>query len=202
MNTKIRAYRNVFDRNNPIEVSFEDLIKNPDSIFKAFNISDAAEILQRIAITTDKAERNEFKRNNLPAVDISPASILSIDIDGIADSSFTIQKCVSALRQLDSCLAIKQSVSGNLVAFFRYSCKVEEFPFLYYKLYLELVLKLSVNIDFLPEIGRLRYVSGGTTFHYNPDSRVLTEILNTGQLPYINASVGKEKARTVIYGSR
>jgi hypothetical protein len=93
------------------------------------------------------------------------------------------------------------SVSGNVVAYFKYECYTKEFPFLYYRIYLELTLLLSVNIDFLPEIGRLRYVSIGEIHHYNENSETLTEILEVDELPYINTSVKKDKARRVIFGS-
>lgn len=202
MKDTIYAYENVYNRQNPKEVTFKDFINNPEFIYMEFYKEDFEGELYKIKNISDKQERNQQKRNYLPAVDISPASILSIDIDGIFDKPELKKKVIDKLKKLPETLAIKESVSGNVVAFFRYECQSKDFKFLYYKLYLELILKLSVNIDFLPEIGRLRYVSIGETFYVNENSEVLTEIIEVDELPYITTVVNKYKARGVIYGSR
>lgn len=198
---KIIAYRNVFERNDTTEFEFEDLIKNQFLIFNAFKIDDFEEELEKIKNIQNKEERNQAKRNYIPAVDLSMSGVLSIDIDGIFHNLDLKAKIVSKLSKLDSCLAVMESVSGNVVAFFKYECSTKEYPFLYYKIYLELTLLLSVNIDFLPEIGRLRYVSIGEVYHYNKNSDVLDEIMECETLPYINTQIGKDKARKAIFGS-
>ncbi len=202
MDKIIYAYENVFNRENPKEVTLRDFIVNPVFIYMEFDKEDYEGELWKIKQITDKKERNDYKRNYLPAVDISPASVLSIDIDGIFDKPDLKKKVIDKLKKLPETLAIKESVSGNVVAFFRYECEAKDFKFLYYKIYLELILKLSVNIDFLPEIGRLRYVSTGETYYINEECDVLTEILEVDELPYISTVVKKDKARVAIYGSR
>jgi len=201
MTRKIIAYRNVFNRNVNAEFDFLDLLKNQYLIFNAFKIDDFETELEKIKSISDKEERNVAKRNYIPAVDLSMSGVLSIDIDGIFQNQDLKQKIITRLSKLESCFAVMESVSGNVVAFFKYECSTVEFPFLYYKIYLELTLLLSVNIDFLPEIGRLRYVSIGELYHYNENSDVLTEIMDVETLPYINTVVKKDKARTLVFGS-
>jgi len=198
---KIIAYRNVFERNNTAEFDFTDLIKNQGVIFNAFKIDDYEEELLRIKNIDNKEERNHAKRNYIPAVDLSMSGVLSIDIDGINKNEPLKQRVITKLSKLDTCFAVMESVSGNVVAFFKYECSTKEYPFLYYKIYLELTLLLSVNIDFLPEIGRLRYVSIGQVYHFDEESEVLDEIMECETLPYINTQVGKDKARKAIFGS-
>ncbi len=202
MEQTIYAYENVFNRENPKEVTLRDFIMNPEFIYMEFDKEDYEGELYKIKQIENKQERNNYKRNYLPAVDISPASVLSIDIDGIFDKPTIKQSVIDKLKKLPETLAIKESVSGNIVAFFRYECQSNQFKFLYYKIYLELILKLSVNIDFLPEIGRLRYVSTGETYYLNENSEVLTEIIEVDELPYITTVVKKDKARGLVYGSR
>jgi len=201
MDRKIIAYRNVFNRNDNAEFDFLDLLKNQYLIFNAFKIDDFETELERIKSTSDKEERNVAKRNYIPAVDLSMSGVLSIDIDNIFNNPDVKQKVISKLSNLKSCFAVMESISGNVVAFFKYECTTVEFPFLYYKIYLELTLLLSVNIDFLPEIGRLRYVSIGELYHFNENSDVLDEIMDVETLPYINTVVSKDKARKTVFGS-
>lgn len=201
MRNDVIAYRNVFDRADAKEFDFEEFIKMPENIFNAFGIDNWVEELKGIKEIKDKEARNVAKRNFIPAVDLSMSGILSIDIDGINENPSLKNKIVEKLKKLDSAFVVMESVSGNLVVFFKYDCKAKEYPFLYYKIYLELTLLLSVNIDFLPEIGRLRYISNGELYHYCDNSETLTEILEVDKLPYINTSVGKEKARRTIFGS-
>lgn len=198
---KIIAYNNVYERKVAHEFSFMDLIDNPEVIFEKYDKEDFISKLESIKNNPDKELRNIQKREYLPAVDLSSSGVLSIDIDNIHDQISKKVEIIDRLSRHESCLAVKESVSGNLVAFFKYECFADKFPFLYYKLYLELVLLLSVNIDFLPEIGRLRYVSVGETYYKNEQALILTEILEVPQLPYINSAVGKDKARRVVFGS-
>jgi len=201
MQRKIIAYSSVYERKETKEFEFIDLIKNQSTIFESFGIYNYVYELDRIKTISDKEERNQAKRSYIPAVDLSMSGVLSIDIDGIFNNQDLKSKIIKKLSNLNSCFAAMESVSGNVVAFFKYECTTVEFPFLYYKIYLELTLLLSVNIDFLPEIGRLRYVSIGELFHYNEHSEVLDEVMECETLPYINTQVGKKKARDVRYGS-
>lgn len=201
MNRKIIAYRNVFNRNDNAEFDFLDLLKNQYLIFNAFKIDDFETELEKIKSISDKEERNVAKRNYIPAVDLSMSGVLSIDIDNIFNNQELKAKVIQKLSKLNSCFAVMESISGNVVAFFKYECSTVEFPFLYYKIYLELTLLLSVNIDFLPEIGRLRYVSIGELYHFNENSDVLYEVMDVETLPYINTVVKKDKARTLVFGS-
>jgi len=201
MTRKIIAYRNVFQRENANEFDFIDLLQNQEVIFHSFKMDDYETELNRIKAISDKQERNEEKRKYIPAVDLSMSGVLSIDIDGIFDNELLKSKVIDKLKKLSTCFAVMESVSGNVVAFFKYECTTIEFPFLYYKIYLELTLLLSVNIDFLPEIGRLRYVTIGELYHFNENSDTLDEIMDVEVLPYINTQVGKDKARKAIFGS-
>lgn len=201
MDRKIIAYRNVFNRNDNAEFDFLDLLKNQYLIFNAFKIDDYETELETIKSIVCKEERNVAKRNYIPAVDLSMSGVLSIDIDNIFKNEDLKQKVIQKLSKLHSCFAVMESISGNVVAFFKYECTTVEFPFLYYKIYLELTLLLSVNIDFLPEIGRLRYVSIGELYHFNENSDVLTKIMDVETLPYINTVVSKDKARKTVFGS-
>ncbi len=201
MNRNIIAYKSVYERTEPCEFDFIDLVKNQSVIFNAFKIDDYESELERIKNIADKEERNQAKRSYIPAVDLSMSGILSIDIDGIFNNPELKQKVIKKLSGLNSCFVVMESVSGNVVAFFEYECTTVQFPFLYYKIYLELTLLLSVNIDFLPEIGRLRYVSIGEVYHFNENCEVLDEVMECETLPYINTQVGKKKARDVRYGS-
>lgn len=202
MERKIIAYKSVFERSDAKEFDFVDFVEMPEVIFHAFGIDDYEEKLKGIKFIEDKEQRNHVKRNFIPAVDLSMSGVLSIDIDGIHKNAELKEKIINKLKALESCFVVMESVSGNVVAFFKYDCSVSEFPFLYYKIYLELTLLLSVNIDFLPEIGRLRYVSLGDIYHLNNDSKILTEIMECDRLPYINTSVGKDKVRKLVFGSK
>jgi hypothetical protein len=201
IDSPVIAYRNVFKREDVRQFSFVDFIKNPQVIFKSFEIDDFEKELEKIKNIQLKEERNIAKRNFIPAVDLSQSGILSIDIDGINKNELVKNKIIEKLQKLPSVYVLMESVSGNLVAFFKYECSAKDFQFLYYKIYLELTLLLSVNIDFLPEIGRLRYVSNGQLYVFNENCEILDEILEVETLPYINTQVGKDKARKTIFGS-
>jgi hypothetical protein len=196
----IRVYKNVFSREDFKDYEFNDFITSPMKILSDFNVTE--EVLLEIRNTPVKEDRNDLKRKTLPAIDFSQCELLTIDIDAISDDAAIKEQCINRLSKLDTCLLIQETASGNLVAFFRYKCRADDFKFVYYKLYLELTLLLSVSIDFLPEIGRLRYLNAGLNYYYNPDSKVITEMLRVKELPYINTQVKKPGARSVIYGSR
>lgn len=200
MQKPIYVYKGVSNRKDSGQATFGEFIRTPEIILDMFGCP--IEMCQGIRDTVDKVKRNELKRQYLPAVDISPAGYLSIDIDNISDQPSTKQNLIAKLCDHPSCSAVCETISGNLVAYFPYECAAEDFKFLYYKIYLELTLLLSVNIDFLPEIGRLRYVSFGTPHYVNEEAVPLTEILKTEKLPYINTSRTPDGARRVVYGSR
>ncbi len=198
---KIIAYKNVFKRDNPKEFDFKTFIDNPNEILGEFS-NTSLDIFEEIKQEHNKEERNRKKRELLPAVDLSLSGVLSIDIDNISQNEIKKQQIIQKLKKIPSCLCVKESVSGNLVSFFKYNCQIDKYQFLYYKLYLELTLMLSVNIDFLPEIGRLRYISNGETYHYNDDSEVITEYIEVDNIPYVNTTTPKDKARRIIFGSK
>lgn len=198
---KIIVYKNVFDRENPFEAEFNaHYLSSPQFIFDHFG--QDFEKVEKVKTIADKQQRNDFKRANLPAMGLSQSGLLAIDIDGISENRTLFSSLLRKLIALDYCYCVKESVSGNLVAFFKYDCSVEDYPYLYYKLYLELTLLLGVNIDFLPEIGRLRYVGLAGFYSLNENSEVLTQTLKVGTLPSIKTSLTPRAARSIKYGSR
>lgn len=197
---KIIVYKSVFDRNTFIESDFDTYLNNPINIFK--ELESDFDSVSKIYSTEDKQSRNDLKRELLPAMDLSQSGILAIDIDGIYNNDSLKNRIIDRLQTLDHTYVIKESVSGNIVAFFKYDCSVLKYPFLYYKLYLELTILLGVNIDFLPEIGRLRYVGDAGFIYKNDESSIVTEIIEVDSLPYIKTSVSPNRARGIKYGSR
>lgn len=200
MGKQILVYKNVYSRK---ETKYYDLLKyieQPMDILSDFGVTE--DDLKNIKATEDKQDRNELKRQKLPAVDFSMCGLLTIDIDGISDDKTTKNRIIDVLSKTDTCYLLQETASGNVVAFFKYDCKVGDFQFLYYKIYLEMTLLLSVSIDFLPEINRLRYLNAGEIYHLNESCKVLTKILKVDNLPYINTKVTKDKARRVVYGSK
>ena len=187
---KVTLYKNVFNRVDTTEIPLEDFLQTPSKIFNSLGLSDYKTRTEEIKSIKDKDLRNHEKRNYYPAVDLAPANILSIDIDGISEDADLIEDLIVKFKSMDSCYACMETASGNLVALFKYKCSPEDFRHLYYKLFLELTLSLGVNIDFLPEINRLRYVSTGELYFINKDSRTLTEILKVKKVPYIRSTVG------------
>lgn len=186
MENNVLMYKTVFDRGDSGVTDFHTVLHNEGDIFSKFGIKSYKTKLKYIKNIKTKEIRNHHKRTMLPVVKLYPAGILSIDIDNIYGDEKEISRLVDLLKELDTCRAIKGTPSGNLVAFFRFKCdEPKDFPYLYYKLYLELTLLLNVTIDFLPEVGRLRYISNGEVYHDNPESKVLHEILKVKQLPYI-----------------
>lgn len=183
---EIVVYRRVFGRKHPTKTDFETFLLEPEKLMGGFSEGSLNWVIGIIKRTKDKEYRNYLKRNNLPVVELYPEGILSIDIDDLLGDEEEISRIVNILKQDEYCLAVKETPSKNLVAFYKFECEdPKDFPFLYYKLYLELTLKLTKNIDFLPEKERLRYISNGEIYHYNKDSKVLTELLVVDELPYI-----------------
>jgi hypothetical protein len=185
---KATLYTNVFIRENTTEVSLEDILKNPESIFKSLGIPHPLSRAEEIKSIKDKDLRNHEKRNFYPAVDLSPCNILTIDIDDIFDDPDLKEEVCEKLINNKSCRAVMETASGNLVAMFEYMCDPKDYTHLYYKVYLELTLSLGVNIDFLPDVGRLRYVSLGELYHFNPESDVLREIIKVKKVPFIKTT--------------
>lgn len=200
MNNKIIVYENVFNRDKPLESAFHVYLEHPIYFFLHFNKDTS--ILEEIKNAEDKEYRNSLKRNNLPAMDLSMSNILCIDLDNVRGDDFKMNSVVSKLSKLPTCLCVRKTASNNLCAFFKYSCSTEDYPYLYYKLYLELTILLSTNIDFLPEIGRLRYVTLDEVLYLNKDSETIYDILKVESLPYINTQINKDKARKTIFGSK
>lgn len=199
MNRKITIYKSVFDRDTPFESDFNTYLNNPEEIFEQAEKDFA--MVGTVKTIKDKYERNRFKRENFPAMELSQSGLLAVDIDNISENKPLYNQIIKRLSTLDSCYVIKDSISGNLVAFFKYDCAVKNYKFLYYKLFLELTILLGVNIDFLPEIGRLRYIGNAGCIYFNEDSEILTEILDVGVLPRIKTSITPKDARGVKYGS-
>ena len=195
----IIVYKNVFDRDTIFESTFETYLNNPSEIFDA--LGNDLESLETIRNEADKYKRNDLKRTNLQEMDLSMSGVFAIDIDGISNKPELKKKIVDKLSNLPTTYVVKESVSGNIVAFFKYDCSVAKYPFLYYKMYLELTILLAVNIDFLPEIGRLRYVDANPVIYMNESSDVVVDILEVDELPYIKTSLGRKDARHARYGS-
>lgn len=198
---KIVCYKSVFKREFTVESTFETMVENPLLLLSIVENKDWTAVYDQVKNIKDKIDRNIFKRENLPAVDISRTGYFSIDIDNISSNSEK-EALIEKLKPIPGVRLIQESVSGNIVVYFKYKCSIEDYPYLYYKVYLELTLALGKNIDFLPEIGRLRYVSLGEVFFENKDPETLTEILRVENLPYINTQVGVKESRRVVYGSR
>lgn len=204
MKDNLTVYKTVFDRVNPTHCNFKQFIYTPAELCEKLGMHDPYKVYRQIKATTDKAERNHFKRNYLPAVDLSPANIFSIDIDDISHNIDLVRSIAEKLTSDRQCLAVTESISGNLVAYYKFNCDKEEFNRLYYKKYLELTLSVGVNIDFLPEINRLRYLSvGARIWHYNEESETVTEMFQSNAVPYIShkAPAEAKKGKRVIFKS-
>lgn len=188
----VTLYKNVFDRNNPQQVTFEEFI----------NYSKDKEIFQKIKSIEDKTARNQYKRDNLKAADFSNCDFFCVDIDNINQRERL--EIINKLAKIDFVWIVKESVSGNLCVFIKYDTALKDkFEYVYYKKYLELTLQLGINIDFLPEIGRLRYVSDGQVFFKRETPVIVNDYLYVGELPYINTNgkLTKAEGGTVSYGS-
>lgn len=185
MGSNAKVYKKVFERDVISVTDFETFLLEPQKIMNALDAGSLNKAIGIIKRTKDKEYRNFLKRNKLPVIELYPIDVLAIDIDELLGDKDKIDPIVKILMEDPHCMAVKGTPSNNLVAFYKFKCSEEDFPYLYYKLYLELTLKLAVNIDFLPEVGRLRYLSNGKVYFYNKDSKPLTEILKVEKLPYI-----------------
>lgn len=192
MEKNIQVFNTVFDRKVPTLVSLHELLFQPEEIYKQCNVENYEHMFADIERERDKKLRNDLKREYLLAADVSGAYVLCVDIDDINDRPEKFEYVLDKLKNMDECLCVKKSVSGNIVAYFRWETTEELFPYVYYKLWLMLTMALSINIDFLPELNRLRYVSLGLPLWYNPDASVLTEPLIVQNLPYISVNAKKE----------
>lgn len=187
----ITVYKSVYNRKETFESDLDTFIDSPEVIFNQVGMTDWEEKLKEIRAEKHKPTRNEMKRAYLPAVDIAESGYLSIDIDGIADNKPLKRSILNKLFDHPSCYSCMESVSGNLVAFFKYEVEDDKFRYLYYKLWLELTLLLGVNIDFLPEKNRLRYVSDGFVYFIDEATETLTHYIEVEELPYIKAADNK-----------
>jgi len=209
MDSNLILYKNVFDRNEAKEITFGDFINNPENCLNEYD-SSRVSIWDEIQNEKSKAIRNELKRNNLPAASFTQTNILSIDIDGIQDSPEIVERCIDRLCDPSSfyymdgetqVLAVQSSVSGNIVAYFKYDCSPEDYSKLYYLIYLKITMLLGVNVDFLPDVGRLRYLSNGKVHYLNEDALPVTDMFEGDELPKIYATEKPKNARKIIYKS-
>lgn len=188
----VKLLKNVYTRTPVHECSLDSFIFHPDVIYDYFGIKKHAEELYKISKIKDKEQRNQAKRNFMPAVDLSETGILSIDLDNLADNKRRRRKVITILKKFKHTFAVMESASGNLVALFKYDCEKQDFKKLYNRVYLELQIKLEVDIDYLPEIGRLRYVSCGEVFYFNEYSKPLTQLYH-GEVKGTNAIAVQSK---------
>lgn len=178
MKNNLTVYRRVFDRKTVANVDLETFLLRPEEVLNAFGEKGLNKLIGVIKRTKDKEYRNYKKRENLPVAEMFTAGALVIDLDDLLGDEGKINGLVSILRDDAHCHCIKGTPSKNLMAVYKVDCTEEDFPKVYYKLYLELTLKLGIHIDYLPEPGRQRYLSNGRVFYYNPDSVPLTEMLH------------------------
>lgn len=202
MEDLITVYRRAFERKFIELVEFDTFLFKPQVVFEKFGGKNLNVTIGHIKRTKDKEYRNFKKRNELPIADFFDGGYLSIDLDDIYSDKVEIDRLVGIFEQDEYCYAVKGTPSGNLVAFYKFDCTEEDFPKLYYKLYLELTLKLSRNIDYLPEPRRLRYLSNGEIYHYNEESKVLTEMINMDEVPVIKKMKPQTEEITVTEGGK
>lgn len=190
-------YKNVFDRSQPELISFEEFITADSEMDKIF---------LEIQNISDKKARNEFKRNNLFAVDLCLTNIIRIDIDE-ADERIQAD-LITKLAALPFVWIIQKSASGNLCVYIQYErFLLRDFKFwqIYYKLWLELTVVLEVSIDFLPEQNRLAYKSNGAIVYKAETPIKYVSVIKVPSLPYINTNKkiteGGANVRRVAFGS-
>lgn len=202
--SRVTVFKNVYDREHKKKADFSVFLRYPGNLYNLFHSSDYRKVVEKINNETRKDVRNTLKRNILPAVDLSKSGFLSIDIDGLNtfEGDHKKQEVIDKLKEREDVYCIADSISGNLVIFFKYDCDPDEFQFLYYRLYLELTLLLHVPIDFLPELNRLRYISNGKIHYINESSHTVIELMHTDSIPYISTSMKKDEARKRVFGSR
>lgn len=196
---EVILYKAVFLRKENTKISVDLFFEEPFKLFQTWDSTLTEKAIENIyqeikEAYSDKKYKSDLKRNLLPVADLSPANILSIDIDNVADKPEIKQKIISILKQDDKVYCLQESASGNLVVYYKFECDTDNYQYLYYKKYLELTLKLEIAIDYLPEMDRLRYVSIGEKFIYNKDVEPLTELLVVDK--FITPSVSTEDATT------
>ena len=181
---QVICYERVNRRENKKEVSIETFFENPREIFSLWGEPSVSvdAVFRLLKEQTEKQYRNDLKREYLPAVSLDQVKIMSIDIDGLEDSPEAKQSIIGQLKNDESIYCLQESASGNLVIFYKFDCSTEDYQYLYYKKYLELTLRLEIEIDYLPEINRLRYVSLGEKYIYNKDAKPLTELLKVNRM--------------------
>tara|TARA_R110000851_G_scaffold258099_1_gene410511 strand:- start:149 stop:751 length:603 start_codon:yes stop_codon:yes gene_type:complete len=197
-NRKAILFKSVFNRVNPQSICLDTFLREPSKAFEQLGIKDFVKRSEKIKSIEDKTQRNHEKKNFYPAVDLSPCNVLSVDIDGISGDTKLINSLVEKLEAIPECYACTETASGNLVGYFYYSCTPELFQHLYYKLYLELTLSLAVEIDYLPEINRLRYVSLGKTHFIKSEAKPLVKVLQVRKVPRLSPN---ENTGQVIWKS-
>ncbi len=204
----IKIYKNVFDRKDPKDYSINEFFFQPSKILKYFsrNILTSeplflARKITEIELESIKEVRNETKRTFLPAADFSNTVLFSIDIDNVSHNFQLKKKLVDKLSALPSTFVVQESVSKNLVAFFKWNGRASDYPLIYYKHYLEMTLLLGVQIDYLPELNRLRYVSINEPLYFNVDSDPVIEKLEGLETPPYITSVTAREARKLKYKS-
>lgn len=190
-------YNTVFDRSQPQLISFDGFITADPELVNVFN---------EIRNISDKKARNEFKRNNLFAVDLCLTNIIRIDIDE-PDDRIKAEIVTKLTNKFPYTWIIQESASGNLCLYIRYfrpMLKDYKFWQIYYKLWLELTLLLEVNIDFLPEQNRLAYKSNGQIYYKAEAPKEYCHAIKVPFLPYINTNKkteGGDNIRNVAFGS-
>lgn len=177
--TMIRVFKSVFDRDNYQDCELEDFIldkKNKNRIFKQFMSSNAACVHQVIIDEKDKKIRNELKRLLLPAaqLNVQTLGIICLDIDNCSDEEARLQ-IVEKLKNStfkEYILAIKESVSGNLVVLFQIDGNYNPQK-AYNWVFLQAANELGVTIDYIPDTYQLRYFAYGEVYLYEPEATLL-----------------------------
>tara|TARA_R100000656_G_scaffold122935_1_gene98959 strand:- start:494 stop:1153 length:660 start_codon:yes stop_codon:yes gene_type:complete len=200
MDDLITVYRRAWDRKSVELFTMDTFLFKPEVIAEKFGDRNINVTIGHIKRTKDKEYRNFKKRDELPIAELFDAGYLAIDIDDLYGDQKEIDRLVKLFEADPNCYAVKGTPSGNLVAFYKFDCSEEDFPKLYYKLYLELTLKLSCNIDYLPDARRLRYLSNGEIYHYNEQSGIVTEMMEMDEVPIIKKVKPKTEEIEVTEG--
>lgn len=206
----IKVYKNVFDRNNPKTYTLDCYLKTPEVIFDDFKLSE--DRIFEIKNIKSKEERNNAKRDYLPAIDLSPSNIMILDFDMVNENQDKFNEVISKLSNIDECRLIKESISNNLFAAFKFDKEIisndAKYNFLYLNYYFELTLQLGTYIDFLPEPNRLRYFTLDKTHYLNENSSLATKMLPLEKIPVIKPknifegeNNNKPRKRKVTYRS-
>lgn len=180
MKDTITCYRTVYDRHSPIEVYTYAYFNNPICIYTLWNeytVQQAISMLDELKTITDKEYRNKVKRQLLPVATFFDAGFMTFDIDNINNHPSVKEDLIKTIKQDKQVYCLQESVSGNLVIYYKFDCEKRMFKYAYYKKYLELTLNLGVSIDYLPEPDRNRYISNGEVYLLNVDAEPIKEVL-------------------------